>query len=207
MISKLALATIERTDLKPTLPGPKLSYGNHYRTQAPLPSPDFSATVQLLRFCSNFSDRVTLFNRVLQRLLIPPSSIQMTDWITKYLMEFIPTLDAHLVTISQNLTDFPYANFCASIMRAFITMVLKSKPADIELPSLMKNFGCGCVECGNLQRFFTDGNTTISIRKHLTTRTHLERELIKVRAFGITWVTIRAGSPHELQVRCPSPHR
>lgn len=200
-IYRLAAVVVEKTNVIPTKPSRNL-YSYSYALPA---GPDFSAALGLLDFCAKFTDSVALANSVLLRLLPPPSGIEVTDWITKYLMEFVLKLDTRLQTMTpkQGLTHVPYANFCTAVTRAFLTQVLKPRPADFEMPSQLKNFGCSssCPDCAVVRKFFTlDVVPTTNIAKVQSVRTHLERELAKTKAFGIGWVTIKQGSPYRLQV-------
>ena len=52
-----------------------------------------------------------------------------------------------------------------------------------------------------LKAFFLSDQERISFARVQAIRTHLERQLASTRSWGVKLETIRAGSPHTLQVR------
>jgi hypothetical protein len=200
ILFKLATRVVKKTNITPKKPPYNYHpYGRGFTT----PDYDFSDILQLLDFCTKFPKHVALASKVLRRFETPPAGTTPQDWISKYLMEFVPKLDSHLKITKQDLVNTPYAEFCTTVTRAFFTTILGPKPPESDLPPELKNFGCSgyCSECMVLRKFFADVTETMNLPRPQSTRTHLERELARVRTFGITWTTIRRGSPHNLVVR------
>lgn len=137
---------------------------------------------------------------LLGRLLLPKANCDVKKQISDGLVPLIPHLRTFLESNGRSLRQEPFATFTVKIIKGFINTVMGPKPNEVVPFAQLRNVGCGCQDCGNLTTFFTSAKKDMGIRAVQRVRTHLERELDKIRSWGVTWTTVRSGSPHTLQI-------
>ncbi|KAF9022458.1 hypothetical protein BDZ89DRAFT_1137300 [Hymenopellis radicata] len=160
------------------------------------------AGIELLKLCFTLQLPADA-NRVLAQFLALPKSNEAA-YIKSGLVPFLKALPTFLATQKTSLVAAPYSLFAAEVVRKFTRHVLGPKPSQSVSLQELRAVGCGCAMCNaHLVPFLTSNNVQVSIREKQKDRTHLEQRLARTQSWGVTWTTLRYGSPHTLQVTKP----
>jgi hypothetical protein len=137
---------------------------------------------------------------------VAPASKDFQPHLSNVLVPLIPQLREFMVKQNVTLTTEPCATFCANVVKTFAREVLARAPVIVVPPSLL-NIPCGCQHCQTLKAFFRNDNATVTIRASQKLRTHVEQELKSASYLlhGVSYETVRQGTPHSLVVRA-IPH-
>lgn len=155
--------------------------------------------VELLKLCFTLG-LPTFAERVLGKFLTIPKSNE-PKYIKLGLVTFLRTLPAIVEPYKKSLTVAPFSIFAGEVVKKFVRHILGAKPNATVGVQELRTVGCGCMECNRwLVPFLVGKDVQTSVREKQKVRTHLETRLSKARGWGVTWTTIRVGSPHTLQV-------
>lgn len=161
--------------------------------------------IALVKFCFEVGAQ-NYCQRLLLRFVPPPAGTTVAQHVSSVLAPFLPVLRQYLAGQRLDFQSEPYRMFAAAVVRAFAEHVMGQKPSEVVSVAQLQGVGCqGCAECKTLRSFFLSDQATVSFRRTQTIRSHIERHLAATRAWGVSWETIRVGSPHTLKVRCRPP--
>ncbi|KAF8908586.1 hypothetical protein CPB84DRAFT_1843480 [Gymnopilus junonius] len=122
------------------------------------------------------------------------------EWETKFTeiyIPLVPRLRAVLLKNQQNICNSPYIDFFQVLIGLYLNLILVDKAH--KHPRLRK-LGCGCQDCNSLVAFIVDPRSSMTtFRLVQARRSHLEGQLMRARDL-CTYITVRSGSPHGLQV-------
>ncbi|KAJ6510811.1 hypothetical protein C8R45DRAFT_1161869 [Mycena sanguinolenta] len=159
--------------------------------------------IGMIKFCFEVGAEKQC-KRLLLRFVSLPSSSTVGEHVSKVLAPFISLLRPFLLSNSLNFQIEPYRMFAAAVVKAFAEQVIGQKPTEAVSAALRQAVGCqDCGECHELRTFFLSDEPIIRLSRAQPIRTHLESELGKTSSWGVTWKTIRSGSPHTLLVTKP----
>jgi hypothetical protein len=178
--------------------------GIHLRPQYPysymaVTSPS-EHMLAILKFCFEVGAQ-SQCQRLLLRFVPPPAGSTVAKHVSGVLAPFLPVLRQYLATQKLDFRSEPYRMFSAAVVKSFADKVMSQKPTEVIPVAQLQTIGCGiCSECIALRQFFLSEAQTISFSRAQVIRTHLERQLLKARAWGVVSETLRRGSPHTLRV-------
>lgn len=138
---------------------------------------------------------------LLPRFVPPPTGTTATQHVSGVLAPFLPDLQKYLVGKDLNFEAEPYKTFVVTVAKLFAEKVMTPKPSEPVPASKLRAIGCGCRDCKELKAFFRSAQAVVCLPAVQKIRLHLERELAKTRAWGVSWQTVKAGSPRMLEVR------
>ncbi|KLO18811.1 hypothetical protein SCHPADRAFT_100399 [Schizopora paradoxa] len=162
-----------------------------------------SAGFKLIRLC-NTSGCQAHIPLILDRMLMPKANSDIRKQIEYGLVPFLPQLKTYLASIGQDITSEPYASFTAKGIKGYVKNVLGAKPKETVSTSHLNTVGCKtCDDCREMRKLLLSESKVFSMPRNQIIRKHLEKELAKTRAWGVSWTTIRSGSPQSLQVTKP----
>ncbi|KAJ6489159.1 hypothetical protein C8R47DRAFT_476844 [Mycena vitilis] len=160
--------------------------------------------IDMIKFCFEVGAQ-NQCQRILLRLVPPPSGTTVAQHTSKVLAPFLPVLGKYLLSRQSDFETDPFKMFAAAIVKSFADNVMSQKPSEVVPAAQLQKIGCqACAECQALKAFFTSDKPSIAFARVQSVRTHLERQLESTRAMGVTWQTIKAGSPHTLSVTKPA---
>ncbi|KAF8526489.1 hypothetical protein JB92DRAFT_1116649 [Gautieria morchelliformis] len=188
LIKELTRTAIDRADLKSTA----------VRYSGELPS-CARVALDLIKLCHGTQNAAFC-----KHVALVGAKEQSSTRVKSVLVPFIPVLRQYLATQGLDLTAEPYLQFFKGTVLDFVAAVVGSKPPNGGVGRQeLQTFGCGCLDCNTVKKFFASSERTTTIWKAQVYRTHVEQELTKKRKSGATWTTIsrRHGySLHGLQV-------
>ncbi|KAF7340841.1 hypothetical protein MSAN_02113500 [Mycena sanguinolenta] len=159
--------------------------------------------IGMIKFCFAVGAK-NQCQRLLLRFVPPPNGSTVGQHVSKVLAPFMSVLRQYLLSKRLDFQTEPYKMFAAAVVKAFAEQVMVQKPTEVVPAAQRQAAGCqGCAECRELRAFFVSDAPTIRFSRVQGIRTHLERELQKIRYWGVKWETIRSGSPHTLLVTKP----
>ncbi|KLO18809.1 hypothetical protein SCHPADRAFT_885906 [Schizopora paradoxa] len=162
-----------------------------------------SAGFKLIKLCNSTGCQAHI-PLILDRMLMPKASSDIRKQIEYGLVPLVPQLKTYLTSIGQAITNEPYASFAAKTIKGYVKNVLGPKPKETVATAQLKTVGCNaCDACREMRRLFLSETKVFSMARNQNVRKHMERELEKTRAWGVTWTTIRSGSPQKLQITKP----
>ncbi|KAJ7450057.1 hypothetical protein B0H11DRAFT_325445 [Mycena galericulata] len=160
--------------------------------------------ISLLNFCFELGTH-SQCRPLLLRFVPPPAGSTAAQHVSSVLGPFLPVLRQYLEGKGLSIQSEPFKTFAATVVRLFAEKVMGLKPREVVPISQLQGIGCqACAECGELKAFFLSARTTISFARIGNIRTHLERQLLQTRAWGVDWVTTKARSPHTLKITKPA---
>ncbi|KAJ7450061.1 hypothetical protein B0H11DRAFT_2078301 [Mycena galericulata] len=159
----------------------------------------------LVKFCFELGAR-SQCQRLLLRFVPPPAGSTVAQHVSDVLAPFLPVLRQYLAGKHLDFHTEPYKKFAGAVIKAFAEHVMgPQKPTEVIPVAQLQSVGCGaCTDCQALKTFFLSEQPVTSFSRVQMIRTHLERQLVKTRAWGVSWQTIKSGSPHTLQVTKPA---
>ncbi|KAJ6523305.1 hypothetical protein B0H19DRAFT_1201796 [Mycena capillaripes] len=199
VIIALVRVAIDTFDVSSLRPAAYNSYPYYHRAQTPS-----DQMISLVKFCFELGAQ-SQCQRLLLRLVPPPSGTTVVQHVSKVLAPFLPVLRQYLVSKRLDFQTEPYKMFAAAVVKSFADKVMSQKPSEVVPAAQLQKIGCGgCGECQALRAFFLSDQASISFSRVQSVRTHLERQLNGTQTWGVTLATIRAGSPHTLQITKPA---
>ncbi|KAJ7666689.1 hypothetical protein DFH06DRAFT_1184497 [Mycena polygramma] len=160
--------------------------------------------IDMVKFCFEVGTQ-NQCQRILLRLVPPPSGTTVAQHISKTLAPFLPVLGKYLVSRQLDFQTDPFKMFAAAVVKSFADNVMSQKPSEVVPVAQLQRIGCqACAECLALKAFFLSDKPSIAFARVQTIRTHLERQLASTRGLGVTWQTIKGRSPHTLSVTKPA---
>ncbi|KAJ7175750.1 hypothetical protein C8R46DRAFT_1079363 [Mycena filopes] len=142
---------------------------------------------------------------LLGHLLASPAASE-PEFIRATLAGVLQVLPDELARHKASIAEPAYRDFASETVKRFVRLILGPKPVVAVSPDDLKTASCGCFDCRHhFVPFFESDRSVVIVKAKQSTRTHLEKQLAKVKAesWGVTWKTVRTGSPHTLQVRHP----
>ncbi|KAJ3510104.1 hypothetical protein NLJ89_g4866 [Agrocybe chaxingu] len=110
----------------------------------------------------------------------------------------IPRLQTLLSSRNLDICSAPFVDLLQVLIGTYMRDILGKKGQLFNCR--LRKIGCGCGDCGPLDRFILDPSTTsTTFRLAQARRQHLERQIAAASDL-CTYTTIRYGSPHGLQV-------
>ncbi len=162
--------------------------------------------LRLIKLCCSIGCQAHI-TLVLDRILLPKADCDVRNQIEKGLIPVLLQLRKTVLPQSQIYSDEPYSSFAAKAIKVYIKAVLGQKPVETVSVTQIGTVGCNqCEDCRHMRQFFLGEGPEVkvlSITKVQIVRAHLEKELAKTLAWGVTWTTNRSGSPHTLQITKP----
>ncbi|KZT33490.1 hypothetical protein SISSUDRAFT_407042 [Sistotremastrum suecicum HHB10207 ss-3] len=155
---------------------------------------------QLLVLCLS-TDNAELSSLLLNRVRCPPESSK--EHILKVVLPFMLLLCEELTARGINISSDPYGSFCRDVLVDFSDRIIGPRPAsNAPLPrDELKVLSCGCAICEDMINHLLEPGMTITIRRHLKEREHLQRQL--GGQLGIQCQPIKNRSPHGLEITKP----
>ncbi|KAJ7218972.1 hypothetical protein B0H12DRAFT_326780 [Mycena haematopus] len=194
---RVAIDTFDTSSLTKT----PLDY-NYTYTQSIRTNPA-DQMIAMLKFCFEVGAK-NQCQRLLLHFVPPPNGFTVAQHVFKVLAPFMPVLRQYLLSQSLDFETEPYKMFAAAVVKAFAEKVMEQEPTEVVPVASLQTVGCQtCKECRELKTFFLSNQVTIKFTRGQSIRTHLERQLGKTGAWGVTWETIRHGSPYTLEVTKP----
>ncbi|KAJ6510818.1 hypothetical protein C8R45DRAFT_1088961 [Mycena sanguinolenta] len=159
--------------------------------------------IGMLNFCFEVGAE-NQCKRLLLRFVPPPKGSTVAQHVSKILAPFMSVLRPFILSKGLNFQTEPYRMFAAAVVQAFAEQVMEQTPSEVVSAASVQTIGCrSCAECPKLRAFFASDARTIRFSRVQGIRTHLERELQNTSSWGVTWETIRSGSPYTLEVAKP----
>ncbi len=162
--------------------------------------------LRLIKLCCSIGCQAHI-TLVLDRILLPKADCDVRNQIEKGLIPVLFQLRKTVLPQSQIYSDEPYVSFAAKAIKVYIKAVLGQKPVETVSITQIGTVGCNqCEDCRCMRQFFLGEGwegKVLSITKVQIVRAHLEKELAKTLAWGVTWTTNRSGSPHTLEITRP----
>jgi hypothetical protein len=165
-------------------------------------SPTFShtAALEVFKFCFDFGDSAIALCTKITPFIRPPASIDEFAWFRGWFQPFITDLRVFLRSVKISITRQPFRSIIATITKRFISKVGK-KPIETISVAPFSMFGCGCQPCSNIRVFLMESSgREWRLSAVQSIRTHLEKQLAVLKSKGLTWTTVKFGSPHTLVV-------
>ncbi|KAJ7886201.1 hypothetical protein B0H14DRAFT_2698032 [Mycena olivaceomarginata] len=158
--------------------------------------------IAIIDFCFEVGGR-SQCQYLLPRFVPPPTGTTATQHVSGVLAPFLPDLQEYLVGKDLNFEAEPYKTFAVTVAKLFAEKVMTPKPSEPVPASKLRAIGCGCRDCKELKAFFQSAHAVVCLPAVQKIRLHLERELAKTRAWGVSWQTVKKGSPRMLEVTKP----
>ncbi|KAJ6632203.1 hypothetical protein B0H10DRAFT_1976516 [Mycena sp. CBHHK59/15] len=197
LLITLVRAAIDAFDTSRLKRSPYPSYGYGTMTLS-------DQMIGLVKFCFEVGAQ-SQCQRLLLRLVPPPTGSTVQQHVSGVLAPFLPILRQYLVTQRLDFRTDPYKMFSAAVVKAFADKVMSQKPTEVVPVTQLQGIGCNvCSECRELKAFFLSEKETISFARVQGIRTHLERHLGTARSWGVVWETIKGRSPHTLKITKPA---
>ncbi|KAK7039307.1 hypothetical protein R3P38DRAFT_473664 [Favolaschia claudopus] len=193
---RIAIDSFRLPSAQPTYGGYGVSYG-----YARGPSDQL---LDMVKFCFEVGAK-SQCQRLLLRSVTPPKDTTVAQHVSKVLTPFLPVLRQFLVSKRLDFQAEPYKMFAAAVVKAYAEHVMKQKPTEVVPIASLEKIGCqACADCRELKAFFLSDRAETSFSRVQGIRTHLERQLHSTRGWGVTWTTLKYGSPHTLKVTKPA---
>jgi hypothetical protein len=110
----------------------------------------------------------------------------------------IPPLRGLLRTKNVDLCSSPFSDLLQLFVGTYLRDILGAQPRNIRTKA--RKIGCGCGDCNAVNNFLSSTTSMQQIFRYAQTRrVHVERHLSAASDL-VTFLTIRSGSPHGIQV-------
>ncbi|KAF7340846.1 hypothetical protein MSAN_02114100 [Mycena sanguinolenta] len=144
--------------------------------------------LKMLKFCFKVGEK-NQSRRLLLRFVPPPNGSTKKAHVSGVLAPFVSVLGQYLLSQRLDFQTEPYTRFAAAVIEAFAEVVMGEKPIEPVPIALRQTIGCqSCEECDKLKSFFLSDAPTIRLSP---------------APGGVTWETLKNGSPHTLLVKKP----
>ncbi|KLO10719.1 hypothetical protein SCHPADRAFT_999405 [Schizopora paradoxa] len=162
-----------------------------------------STALHLIKLCHS-TESPTMIPVVLDKILRPQGNLQLH--IANRLIPLLAQLNPYLTSLGQTIAQEPYSSFMARAIKDYVSTVLGQKPENMVSSAQIDAVGCNeqCGYCPSLRKFLREDVRMWPVKRIAVIREHMEKELEKIRSWGVTWTTIKTGSPHTLQITKPN---
>ncbi|KAJ7210530.1 hypothetical protein GGX14DRAFT_451009 [Mycena pura] len=197
IISALVDITIRAFDVSALIPrAPTLSY-----------TVVINDILNLINFCFEFNTP-NKCQGFLLTLLEPPAGLTLPQHVDKVLVPLLQNPALKTLFAVQHLdygTD-PFKFFSVATVKTYANTMMVLKPHELVAAAELEGVGCRgvCAECASLKAFFRGDSPLIDFSRAQKTRYHLESHLHSTSPWGVTWETLKLGSPHTLRIKKPA---